>query len=259
MISQLGKQYKPFGGAGFLIVLVFLGVGVVAAAVLILVPLMLTAMLTRQDRGPVRARPWTVLLYFFLLGLAFMGIVLPLMQQLILLLDQPTYSFGVVLFAVLVFSGLGSLLSPRLGTRRGWAILGLGALALVYATSLSLLSAEMLMLPLGARIPIVVLTIAPLAVLMGIPFPSGIAALESDQPGLIPWAWGVNGYASVIGSMVATLAALSWGFSEVMLMAAGAYLAAGLVYQLAFSAPRPAERTQRDPDSAIPSHRPSSP
>jgi len=180
-------------------------------------------------------RSWAVLVYFFALGLGFLWLELPLMQRFILLLGHPTYSFGVVLFAVLVFSGLGSLAAGRLGRYRGWAILALVAAALVYALGTVPLVQLVLGWPLPARIVISIVSIAPLALLMGIPFPSGVEVLKVRRPSLVPWAWGTNGYASVVGSGLAALLALSWGFSTVMLAAAAAYLVAWVVYALALN------------------------
>ena len=169
------------------------------------------------------------------------------MQRFILLLDHPTYSFGVVLFAVLAFSGVGSIFSRRLWKYRGWAILALSLMALLYALGITPVVQLFLGLPLAARIPIAVLTIAPLGLLMGLPFPSGVAALEERRPELIPWAWRVNGYASVVGSIVAALMALSWGFSAVMLAAAAVYLVAWGAFSLSFRAVTPGQRGQTGP------------
>ena len=127
-------------------------------------------------------------MYFLALGLGFLWLEIPLMQRFILLLDQPTYSFSVVLFAVLVFSGVGSLASPKLGGYRRWAILALGLLALLYAVLTEPLMHLVLGLPLIARMLVVVLATAPLAFLMGVPFPAGIAALAGRRSALIPWA-----------------------------------------------------------------------
>ena len=160
------------------------------------------------------------------------------------MLDYPTYSFGVVLFSVLVFSGVGSLISARMGRYRRWALLAVGVLGLTYAVGTSPLVQLVLGLPLAARIPIAVLTIAPLALLMGVPFPIGILALEERQPAMIPWAWGANGYASVVGSVVAALIALNWGFSWVMLAAGAGYLVAWTVFYPTLRVVNPAPEEQ---------------
>ena len=230
VIARLGKQWEPFGGAGFLVVLAFLAASLVVSGVLILGPLLVRRASEERIEEGGSLISWMSLAYFFTLGLAFLWLELPLMQRFILLLTHPVYSFGVVLFSILLFSGVGSILSPRLGRHRGWAILALAALAVVYAVGTGRLMEMLLGLPLAARIPLAALTLAPLALLMGVPFPSGITALERRRPGLIPWAWGANGYASVVGSVVAALMALSWGFSWVMLAAGAAYLVAWMVF-----------------------------
>ncbi len=241
VLSNLGTQWQPFGGAGFLVVIGFLIVSAVISGVLILVPLVI-ARSAPEDEGTPQDRTGglAALAYFFTLGLAFLWIELPLMQRFILLLAHPVYSFGVVLFAILVFSGLGSILSPRLGRNRRWAILALAVLAIVYAAISGPLVEAMLGLPLAVRMVLAVVAIAPLALLMGVPFPSGILALERRQPRLIPWAWGANGYASVLASGLAALMALSWGFSWVLVASGAGYLVAWAVFQ--FSLDGPSER-----------------
>ena len=247
VIGRLGRQWQPFGGAGFLVVLAFLAVSAVVSAAFILGPLLAQ----RAWGGRLEERDgfssWRVLGYFFTLGLAFLWLELPLMQQFILLLTHPIYSFGVVLFGVLVFSGVGSILSPRLGAYRGWAILVLGVLAMVYAVGTGPMVQLMLGLPLAARIIVAALAIAPLALLMGVPFPTGISVLEAQRPRLVPWAWGANGFASVLGSVLAALMALTWGFSSVMLAAGVGYLVAWAVLYPVLKARFPPPGAQSGP------------
>jgi hypothetical protein len=181
-----------------------------------------------------------------MLGLAFLWIELPLMQRFILLLDYPTYSFGIVLFAILVFSGLGSILSGRLGRIRNWAPLILAVLAVVYGLGFLPPMDLVLGLPLAARVVVAVVSIAPIGLLMGLPFPAGIRAVEAMRPGLVPWLWGVNGYASVVGSILAALIALEGGYSAVMLVAAVAYAIAWVLLRLGMrSGVTARERTAR--------------
>ena len=228
--------------------LLFLGLAVVVSAVLIVVPLAARRVFVRRRDGPpANIKGVATLAYFLLLGLAFLWIELPLMQRFILLLDHPTYSFGVVLFAVLVFSGLGSMASSRLGAYRMWAVALLGPVALIYAVVPIPPLGAVLGLPLTARVVIAVVSIAPIAFLMGMPLPAGIAAVESRRPEMIPWAWGVNGYASVVGAVLAAVISLSWGFSRVMLLAGAGYILAAAVLMLVLRDRRPAERTARRP------------
>jgi hypothetical protein len=226
------------------VVLAFLAVAVVLSAGLILVPLVARSLSRRQQADEKagtagdRVPAWVPLGYFFLLGLGFLWIELPLMQRFILLLDHPVYSFAVVLFAVLVFSGIGSAFSERLGQHRHRVLLALGVLAIVYAAGIERLVDLILGMPLGARMVLAVLTTAPVAILMGTAFPNGIEALRQRRVDLVPWAWGVNGYASVIGSILATLIALNQGFSVVMLAAGITYLGAWALYRFGLTARR---------------------
>jgi hypothetical protein len=103
-----------------------------------------------------------------------------------------------------------------------------------------------LSLPDGLREVVPLLALAPLAFVMGIPFPAGLAWLHDEAAGLIPWAWAVNGCASVIASVLAAIIALNWGLTAVILLGAGAYALAGLVL---IGLPRSAARTALLPDS----------
>jgi hypothetical protein len=63
---------------------------------------------------------------------------------------------------------------------------------------------------------------------MGLPFPTGIRVLGRIAPEMIPWAWAVNGCSSVVGSTLAAMLVVSFGFSWVMMLAAGLYVLAVL-------------------------------
>ena len=83
-------------------------------------------------------------------------------------------------------------------------------------------------LPIHGRALVALTLIAPLAFLMGMPFPLGLGLVSDAAPGLAPWAWGVNGCASVVGAVLASLLALHIGFSGLLWAAIALYLAAGL-------------------------------
>jgi hypothetical protein len=86
-------------------------------------------------------------------------------------------------------------------------------------------------LPQPAKVAIALALIAPLAVPMGMPFPLGIGRLHARWRELIPWAWGINGCASVVSAVLATLLALHLGFGLVVASAAALYLAAWAVFR----------------------------
>jgi len=243
ILRTLGKTWQPFGGSGYFVFLALLALALLASAVLILGPL-LVRRAGQSDAGSEGARgnPWKLgklrgwtFLYFGLLGLAYLFVEIPLMQRFILFLGQPVYAMTAVLFALLLFSGLGSFCAPRLPHR---LMLGVLVAAIVlYPLLLSPLFRLTLGLPLGCRFVVAVLTLAPLGFLMGVPFPKGIGLLERGAPRLIPWAWAVNGCTSVLSSILAALGAVSWGFSAVLGAGAACYAAAALsVWGLAESA-----------------------
>jgi uncharacterized membrane protein len=86
--------------------------------------------------------------------------------------------------------------------------------------------------------------IAPLACLMGMPFPLGLARVARESEDLLPWAWGINGCASVVASILATLLAIHFGFAAVVILAVALYLLAPLILGMRTSGPAAA------PDSA---------
>jgi len=227
---SLGKTWQPFGGAGYLMVVALLLSAVVASAIFILLPLHFRP---REKRGRSQTLlpgvRWQLFIYFAALGLGFLFIEIPLMQKFILFLDEPTYSFAIVLFTVFVCSGLGSLLSSRLAKALPQVIFGLALLAFLYHLLLPYFFEALLSQALLLRILVAFGVLAPLSFLMGVPFPSGIRIMGTLSPDLVPWAWGINGCVSVVSSILSLMLALSVGFSWVLVAASGAYLVAAAV------------------------------
>jgi hypothetical protein len=222
-MAMAGHVWQPFGGAGYLVLVALLVIASLAAGLLVLLPLAAPSE-TRAALG--RRRTVLSLLPFGLLGLAYLFVEIPLLQRLILFLGHPTYAMATVLGTLLLFSGVGSLLSGRvkLGTSVGLLI----GLVVVYRFGLPLLSGPLLRLPLAARVLVTVGALAPLGMLMGMPLPSSLSRLETSAPGLTPWAWGINGALSVMASILAALVALTWGFNRVLWLGALCYLGAWL-------------------------------
>ena len=171
------------------------------------------------------------LLYFAGLGAGFIILEVALVQKCILFLGHPVYSLAVVLFSLLGFSGLGSLLSGRFADGRlrtvlPRVLLALAAAVVLYVLVLSPVFHAFVQLGRAYRIAITVVLLAPLGVVMGMPMPIGVRVLNGESPALIPWAWGVNGAASVMGSAAALAVALMAGFNQAMLVGAALYLLA---------------------------------
>jgi hypothetical protein len=220
VLAMAGHTWQPFGGAGYFVLLALLALAVLAAGALILLPL---AARGRERMGRGRGLGAT-LGYFALLGLGYLCVEIPLLQRFILFLGHPAYAMATVLFALLLFSGLGSLLSRRVPL---WLVLILlPALVGGYVLGLPRFFEAALAAPLGSRLVIAVAALAPPGLLMGMPFPKGLALLEQGAPALIAWAWGVNGAVSVVASILAALLALSFGFSAVLAVGAACYVGA---------------------------------
>ena len=228
VLATLGRTWQPFGGSGYLVLWALLALVTVLSALLIVAPLAL-----RRAAEPAEGQPGVargrVFAYFGLLGLAFLFVEIPLIQRWILLIGHATYAFAAVVLSLLLFSGLGSLLARAawLPRRAAWVLLVL--LALLTPLVTVRLADAALGWPPWARAGVAVISLAPLGVLMGLPFPRGVAWLEDGAPRLIPWAWAVNGAASVVASVLAAILALSSGFTVVLLLGAGCYAAAGIV------------------------------
>ena len=199
------------GNAGLLdwgwpLQLATLGVAILSALVLILLPARLLA--GRADAGLRRATG----AYFLLIGTGFMFIEIAVMQRLFLLLDQPVYAFAVTLAAFLGFAGMGSGAAARLhGDGRAgsghrlasldWVAAVIAALTIFHALAGPWLVGLSAGLATAPRLALAVALIAPLAFVMGMPFPLVMARLRTGAPALVPWAWGVNGCASVIAAV----------------------------------------------------------
>jgi hypothetical protein len=230
ILQMLGKTWQPFGGGGFLVVLVLLALVLVLSAVLILLPLAVTG-------RPAAPRGGLFLLYFGCLGLGYLWVEMPLLQKFILFLGQPAYSFAVVLFSLLLFSGVGSQFSARLPTRP--ALMALAGMVLIYPAILARGFVLCLGWGLLPRLLVAVLSLAPLGFLLGMPLPAGVRLLRERAPQLIPWAWAVNGCASVTGSILAVLGAVTFGFTRVLVAGAFAYGAGWIIMmRLTSSLPR---------------------
>ncbi len=245
------------GGAGlmewgYLVLVATLLQALFAGSVLILLPLALSRSApagarAESGRAPVRPRLGG---YFFLLGLAFLFIEIAFMQKFILYLAHPLYSVTVVLTGFLISAGTGSLCSHWLTLRTGrggrglvvLAVAGIAVIVLLYLMLLPVLFERTIGLADPSRVLITLLLIAPLAFCMGLPFPLGLRRLAEEDPEFIPWAWGINGFASVISAALAALLAIQFGFTAVLLASLVLYLIATALFR-AKAQPRAAPAT----------------
>jgi hypothetical protein len=175
---------------------------------------------------------WAFLIYFASLGLGFILVEIVLLQRMSLFLGQPIYTFSVVLSSLLVFTGAGSYWANRIEdvSRRtlSWCLLGvIGAIFFTLVVTPPVLSATLgWTLPL--RVLVAVLLVAPLGLLLGVPFATGLRLVNKEASQLVPWAWAVNGFFTVIGSVAAMILGMALGFTAVLVIAGLCY-AAGMI------------------------------
>ena len=231
ILALRGRGGMPLLEWGYLVLVATLVQALIVSLVLILMPL---AVFKRHGAGRSATHKIQVLVYFSAIGLAFLFIEMAFIQRFILFLHHPLYATAVVLTGFLLFAGTGSAFARRLvrtdRQHRGVsaAVLGIGVLSVIYLSVLGPLFTQLQAWPIAAKIAVTLLLIMPLAFCMGLPFPLALDRLGRQAPELIPWAWGVNGCASVVSAVLATLLAIRFGFHAVILVAVALYLFAAL-------------------------------
>jgi hypothetical protein len=171
------------------------------------------------------------LVFFAAIGLGFMLVEISQVQRLTIFLGHPIYSLSVVLFSLLLSSGLGSLSTKGLetGAGRQSAALRMAALLVVLAvfgaiTPSAVRHYESASTPIRAAVAVAILV--PLGFFMGMAFPIGMRRALAGHPAIAPWLWGINGAASVCASVLAVVIALGGGISAAFWTGTGCYLAA---------------------------------
>ena len=219
---------------GYVVLVTTLVIAAVLSVILIALPLLALPRTATTEKNSVSKL--RVILYFLAIGLAFLFMEIALMQKFILFLHHPVYSFATTLSAFLVFAGLGSSLSSRWSWSAGrrtvlfWSITGIVLFGILYTLFLDSIFGWLSASPLSIRILLCIVLVAPLAVLMGMPFPLALSSLSEHAQHLVPWAWAINGCASVISASSATLLAIHIGFNAVIVIAVLLYASISFLY-----------------------------
>lgn len=195
--------------------------------------------------GPLWAGPrvairesLSLFIFFIAIGLGFMLVEMSQMQRLIIALGHPTYALSVVLFALLLSSGIGSFLThgirpERLAAAGTSRLLGLVAVLV----ALGLVTPTVVQYSAGGstpvRIGLAVLLLFPQGLLMGMAFPLGLTVARRGSPALMSWLWGLNGAASVVASVLSVCIALTWSISAAFWCGCAAYVVALLSFRRA--------------------------
>jgi spermidine synthase len=223
--GDLGSVFANVGSLernnlGIAVLLGLLGLSAVLTIVLVVLPLLLFRRdVLRESPGP----KLRVLAYFLALGFGFILVELGFMQRFVLFLGHPIYALAVVLAVLLGASGTGSALSGWGSARyglRGFVRRAVGALAVVlilYAVALGPVFRLLIGLPLFLRIVVTALLVFVPGLLMGSLLPTGVRNANALGPGMVPWAWGLNGASSVVGSILAVALSMNFGFTLALL------------------------------------------
>lgn len=234
---QMAKIGTFLKGEGFSDDLVFrpvLTLGSLALAVLLLAAVCIGLPLVKMGRESKHRGMGPYYAFFAGIGLGFMLVEFSQLQRLATFLGHPTYALAVVLFTVLVFSGLGSMIvekvvDPQRPKTLLRPVVALLALLVVFGifTHPIIDAAEASTTPI--RIAVAVGILAPLALFMGMPFSLGMAAAGRNLEAPTAFMWGINGAMSVVASVFAVLIAMFFGINT-------AFAAGALSYVLAATA-----------------------
>ena len=219
---------KPLPGV--VEVLLYASVGIVA--IFLLVPFAWMKRRREEEVGTKRSEIGiaTMIPYFAALGMGFILIELALLQKLILLMGNPTMTFALLLFTLLISSGAGSLLSARIAKNNMKNLLfiigGIAGLGILYFLFLPPIIYSTIAEPIEAKAAVSIAILAPIGFLMGMPLPTGMRLLKVHRPDYIPWMWAVNGAFSVLGAVLAIALGIMYGSSLAMILGILIYLVA---------------------------------
>ena len=197
------------------------------AAVTIIVPLWLRSRSERKLLASAGAL-WAGGLYFSLIGAGFMLLEIALIQRLSVYLGHPIYALGVLLFTLIASTGLGSYLSEHLPlSRRPWMFvcsLAVAVIIVVLNLTLGKAIAATIAISTLKKIFVSIAVIAPVGVILGFFFPTGMRLFRLVSEENLPWFWALNGVFGVLCSALAVFISIFFGISTNFYVAACCYL-----------------------------------
>ena len=251
-LDRIGTMLKrleilPQQEVGVLVNLAVLAQALVIAAIVLLVPLAARRRLRGDSEEPVPLLRAVV--YFPALGLGFLFVEIFLIEKASLWLNDRTSGFALVLTGMLVFSGLGSMAAGRLSRAPAANMVFVAGGVLIWMVAMLFFLQPLILATLSwswiARATALMAVVAPVSVLLGLPFPLGLS--RAGTGGLLPWAWGLNGAFSVVATPLANLIAREAGFEWVLLCAAILYGVALLTFPVTRRRPAWHRSTQPSP------------
>ncbi|MCZ7534556.1 MAG: hypothetical protein M5T61_00535 [Acidimicrobiia bacterium] len=226
------EAHDPEDSIGERVLVLLLGVAVAFAAVFLLLPFLAIRRQWREFRAKAVSGA-----YFAALGLGFMFFEITMIQRLVRFLGYPTYSLTVTLAAILVSTGVGALASRRFADNPAAALRALLALlailTLFYRFALDDITDSLQAQALAIRVVVAVLVLIPLGLCLGVFMPLGltqVSHLGGDSEAYVAWSWAVNGFCSVIGSVLTTILSMALGFRTVQAIAFAFYALAVVAF-----------------------------
>jgi spermidine synthase len=237
---KLGELMHPQAWARAIDWKVNLGVAVLGAVLIISVLAVLAFLIVPLAVAGGGVQKISPLLYFVAVGLGYILVEIAFIQRFVLFLGHPTYALTVVVFLLLLSSGIGSLTSRKwlLQKSRLWLVLSLIAGTIVlYVLILPGILNALVGLPFVAKLLVSAVLLVPLGFLMGMPFPTGLRALagyraefpSAEGGSTVEWAWAMNAASSVLGSVLAMVLAIRFGMNVTLACGAAAYLLAWIL------------------------------
>jgi hypothetical protein len=219
----------PKGGAlggnlrATLMLLTLLGVSIVLVSLIIVWPL------ATAGRPPMATTDFAMTMsYFALIGFAYMLIQIGLLQRFSVYIGHPTYTLAIVLFSMLLFTGVGSIVSTRLSVTDGRVFQFVPAFIAGALGVTALLVPPVLVHTVTSGLVVRTLCVlafaAPLSLLLGLCFPIGVR-LAAATPAIVPWAWGINGAFGVLASIAGVAISMWIEIDANFWIAAALYLA----------------------------------
>jgi hypothetical protein len=169
-------------------------------------------------------------IFFAAIGLGYILVEVSQLERLTVVLGHPTLGLVVVLFALLLSSGIGSFAVGRWpmgsGVARAAPIMLAPLVLFVFGVLTPKAIPSIWPLATAWRIAIAVAVLTPIGFAMGMVFPRGLEMVRARAPAATPWLWAINGATSVLGSLAAVLVSISAGISTAFWSGAVAYVVA---------------------------------
>lgn len=228
LISKKGSKQIPFSEWGYFIFIILLIPISLISFLMIIFPLFIKNNLNLVKENMFNKS--SVYLYFFIIAFAFFFIEMPLIQKFSHFLANPIYSLSITIATILIFAGIGCFFLGKINNLM-YVFISLIIILGLYILFLDKIFLLFIGQNMAAKIIISIILLGIPGFFMGMPFSAGLAKIKKENISLVPWAWGINGFASVISALLGTLLAILIGFTKVLTISLLLYFFAGLLFR----------------------------